>query len=543
MKLLRYLVATLVICSDQATPADEQKFAVLEGRALDAITGEPVRKAAVQLEPNRQREAGALVGITNGNGKFRFKQVPPGEYELTGRRIGYLNGSYGATSWDSGGSPLTIKAGDAFTDIQLRLFPAGAISGRVIDADGDPVPGAEVHLWYQLNILGQSKWERGSNIGTGHNGEYRIEGLGPGRYFVSANANETEEPRQEDRLVDSTGNPVMFRDVLTYYPDALTIDEASPISIKLGLEQRGSDIRIRRSKRYRVAGTIAGVAHNAASDLGIAVWREPSGLFIGNSKISASGEFAIADLLPGTYNLLLSRSQGETIGKTKVYVKDADLTGVVIASYAPAQVKVHVAIEGRERPPAVIVARLRKDLSPLVAYCQDGTGTFTEIEPGRYELDIRGEPVTYIKSIRSGDKMFVPESVDIASGEMTLDVLLSEGVVEIDGDIGTNSEREPSSPIEVALVRVGASGPVAFSRIERPDQYGHFAFRDLPPGKYRLYAARNTGWIMWNNPNFLNQIEPGGTEVEAQEKDRVHVQLNMIKKEETERAKEKAALQ
>jgi len=438
---------------------------------------------------------------------------------------------------------LTINAGDAFTDVKLRLFPAGAIGGRVVDADGDPVSGAEVHVWYQLNVLGQRQWERGSRIGAGHNGEYRIEGLSPGRYFVGASANEMEAPRREDKLVDSTGSPVISREVLTYYPDALTIDEASPIYIKLGQEQSGADIRIRRSRTYRIAGSIAGFAHNPVTDLTVTAVREPSGQFIDEGKISTSGEFAIANLTPGTYSLSLSHSQGETIGKAKIDVTNADRADIVITPYMPAQVKLRIAIEGRDRPPAVMVARLRKDLSPLVVYCQDGTGTFTDVEPGKYLLDIRGEPATYIKSIRSGEKMFVPESVDIAEGEMTLDVLLTDRVVEIDGDIKADSAGDPPSSIEVALVHVEASSPAEFTRTARPDQYGHFSFRDLPPGKYRLYAAQNVDWRMWNNPDFLHQIDPGGTEVEAHEKDRVHVQLTPIKNEETDRAREKAGPQ
>jgi protocatechuate 3,4-dioxygenase beta subunit len=542
VNLLRYMLATLVLGSGQATPSDEQKSAVVEGRAVNAITGEPVRKATIHLEPKRQKEPSAFIGRTDGNGKFRFKQVPPGEYELIAQKNGYLDASYGAASWDSGGSHLTIKAGDAFTDVKLRLFPAGAIGGCVLDAEGDPVPGAEVHVWYQLKVLGQQKWERGSKIGAGHNGEYRIEGLSPGRYFVSANANEMEGPRREDKVVDSTGNPVTSREVLTYYPDSLTPDEASPIYIKLGQEQSGADIRIRSSRTYRIAGRIAGFAHNPAPDLSVTVWREPSGLFIDEGKISASGEFGIANLTPGTYNLSLSRSQGQTIGKAKIDVTNADQADIVITPYVPAQVKLRIALEGRERPPGLMVARLRKDLSPLVVYCQDGAGTFTDVEPGKYLLDIRGETGTYIKSIRSGDKLFVPESVDITEGEMTLDALLSDGVVEIDGDIKADSAGEPLSSIEVALVHVSSS-PAEFTRTARPDQYGHFSFRDLPPGKYRLYAAENVDWRMWNNPDFLHQIEPGGTEIEAHEKDRVHVQLMPIKNEETDRAREKAGLQ
>lgn len=57
--------------------------ALLEGRVLDAQTSRPVADAEVRLE----RVAGAQ--ITDPEGVFRFGRVPPGEYEVQVRHLGF----------------------------------------------------------------------------------------------------------------------------------------------------------------------------------------------------------------------------------------------------------------------------------------------------------------------------------------------------------------------------------------------------------------------------------------------------------------------
>src|SRR6185503_10881105 len=70
--------------------------------------------------------------------------------------------------------------------IQLKLTPQSVIIGRVYDQDGDPVENAQVQVMrYTYPRSGRQL----STVGTGTTndlGEYRVAGLAPGRYYVSA---------------------------------------------------------------------------------------------------------------------------------------------------------------------------------------------------------------------------------------------------------------------------------------------------------------------------------------------------------------------
>ena len=39
------------------------------------------------------------------------------------------------------GTQIEVRAGDKKDDLKLKLTPTGAINGRVVDADGEPVEG------------------------------------------------------------------------------------------------------------------------------------------------------------------------------------------------------------------------------------------------------------------------------------------------------------------------------------------------------------------------------------------------------------------
>jgi len=65
------------------------------------------------------------------------------------------------------------------------MLQAAVITGRVVDEDGDPLPNFEVGLLRKLP--GKSREPAVTrNDRTNDLGEYRLFGLAPGRYFVSA---------------------------------------------------------------------------------------------------------------------------------------------------------------------------------------------------------------------------------------------------------------------------------------------------------------------------------------------------------------------
>ena len=60
-------------------------------------------------------------------------------------RTGFLRGNYGAR-FLANGEPIRLRAGEKRL-LRLALTPRSAISGRVLDSDGGPLPNIEVAAW------------------------------------------------------------------------------------------------------------------------------------------------------------------------------------------------------------------------------------------------------------------------------------------------------------------------------------------------------------------------------------------------------------
>ncbi|MBV9265533.1 MAG: carboxypeptidase regulatory-like domain-containing protein, partial [Acidobacteriaceae bacterium] len=254
-RLLPYICLLLpAIVAAQQAPEGDNKLGVVEGTVVHAQTKEPVRKAHVTLELSGGAQDSVLVATTDEAGHFRFAGIKAGRYDLAAEKSGFLRARYGAVKAEGSGSLLNILGGEQMHGVTLELFPAGAICGRVLDSDGDPMPDDSVVLW------NRSYWHRHVRnlriLDTNSNraGEYRFEGLSRGTYYVRAGSGEPEDALQIP--VDSSGKPTQMHDLTTFYPAALSLVDAEGVVVESGQEQCGIDIRVQRGRRLSVRGTI-----------------------------------------------------------------------------------------------------------------------------------------------------------------------------------------------------------------------------------------------------------------------------------------------
>ena len=162
----------LLLWAASALAADD-KPAGVEGTVTNALTGEPLVRAHVTLRGIAGGEARNLGALTNAEGKFSIASLPAGSYTVTTDHVGFTAViEHGRT-----GVQVELRAGDKKDDVKLKLMPTGAITGRVVDADGEPAEGITVSA------------ERGSmgmraSANTDEKGQFRIGGLAPGKYRV-----------------------------------------------------------------------------------------------------------------------------------------------------------------------------------------------------------------------------------------------------------------------------------------------------------------------------------------------------------------------
>src|SRR6185295_18775933 len=128
----------------------------------------------------------SYTATTTSGGQFSFQNLDPAQYRLSATRSGYVRMEYGARSPNRPGLPLTVNPGQKLTDVVLQIMPAGTISGRVFDRDGEPLANVTVEGLKYSYQEGQRVMNGVQTARTNDLGEYRLFWLQPGQYFVNA---------------------------------------------------------------------------------------------------------------------------------------------------------------------------------------------------------------------------------------------------------------------------------------------------------------------------------------------------------------------
>jgi hypothetical protein len=119
----------------------QQANAAIEGQVVNSVTNAPVRKASVYLY-YREKLASSLTLPVEADlsGRFEFKGLQPGSYEIDAGAPGYY-GSVAIGLPFKSAAFFTLSAGQTLTDITLRLTPGSTVSGRIADEDDEPLAG------------------------------------------------------------------------------------------------------------------------------------------------------------------------------------------------------------------------------------------------------------------------------------------------------------------------------------------------------------------------------------------------------------------
>lgn len=226
---------------------------VIAGKVLKVESGEPLRGARVSLAPQRRMfdmDEDSRELITDHTGEFSFGGLSPGLYSLSVERTGYVTQSYGerAGRAGQGGTPINLLSGQKMNDLLFRMVPGGVITGRVYDQYGDPMAKARVDA---SQSFGASRVLPVQNGETNDLGEYRLYGLAPGEYVVSATPREQAgrfgPPRKAAETAEPASNDPREVGGRTYYPGA----QNQPMLRKLKLRPAGSwEASTLRSVRY-----------------------------------------------------------------------------------------------------------------------------------------------------------------------------------------------------------------------------------------------------------------------------------------------------
>ncbi|HET9131531.1 MAG TPA: carboxypeptidase-like regulatory domain-containing protein, partial [Terriglobia bacterium] len=125
-----------------------------------------------------------ITALTDGSGRFSFRDLPPGRYTVRGELEGYfaapLNGSAPAAVTKT----FNIQEGKTNPSEDLVMVKGAVVAGRIRDPNGQPVSGMNVAVYRVTYTNGRKIWSVFNQKATDDRGEYRVYWLFPGEYYV-----------------------------------------------------------------------------------------------------------------------------------------------------------------------------------------------------------------------------------------------------------------------------------------------------------------------------------------------------------------------
>ena len=118
----------------QSAPAPK---AIIIGQVVDGSSGQPIPGAIVTLDRSTRV-------MTASDGRFVFRNLDPGNYQLSAVKSGYLPGEFGAQRPRGSSRSIVIATGQRRRDVVIRLWRHAAITGTVVDEAGEPLIGVSV---------------------------------------------------------------------------------------------------------------------------------------------------------------------------------------------------------------------------------------------------------------------------------------------------------------------------------------------------------------------------------------------------------------
>ncbi len=241
-----------------AQPSKPEELSVIEGRVVNSATGGPLAKADLTLERIDQKSGQAnwersYTANSDSSGKFLIRNILPGQYRLRASHSGFLDFEYGSRKAQANGTVLDLKQPQQIKDAELRLTPQGVITGRIVDADGEPME-ATIQLLRQRYVYGKKVMMAARIYLANDIGEYRISGLSPGKYYLYVEARKSTTPLSE----------IPEEYVPVYYPGSMDMAGAATIDVLPGSQLRAGDVVLHKERTVRVRGKV--VANVPATD-------------------------------------------------------------------------------------------------------------------------------------------------------------------------------------------------------------------------------------------------------------------------------------
>ena len=522
-----------------STQARGEKYTV-SGTVINAVSGEPVGKALVQLYGMQQRTM-----FSDGDGRFQFDGILAGRISLNAQKPGY----FGEQEVRRQGQ-LQVEVGPKSESVVLKLTPESVIAGKVTTATGIPLEHVPLSLTY-LNVReGRRHWDSKGIANSAEDGRYRFANLPPGTYYVST----TPFTPQPETLFDSEPQSKTGYSGV-YYPGVPDFNSAAPISLSAG-QQAEANFTLNEVPSYSISGTISGYAPGQYANVQLCD-QSGSPLPFSYQFSPDNGRIDFHGVPAGTYVLKASSqsaSKQPVRGETRIHVA-ANTYNVQLALSPWASITVSVRTESvaQASPGAAKFVRPVSQGPPLgvrLLPSQPGisesyptlegppgqqTLAFPNVEPGRYSVELMPQDPWYVQSAEYGQTNLLTDDLIVLADAppSVIQVVLRNDVAILSGTVSPRSgAAAPATVVAIpervpkASPKLGYYNPPADKNAEPADG---FTINSLAPGDYLVFAFDHAEGVEYANPDVLQNYISQATHVTLAPGQTSRVKLDLIR--------------
>ena len=523
-----------------SNPARSEKYSV-SGMVINAVTGEPVRKALVQLYSMQQRTT-----FSDGDGRFQFDGILAGRVSLSAQKPGFF-GDHEIR----GQGQLVIEAGPKSDSVVIKLTPEAVIEGKVTDAIGIPLEHVPLSLMF-LNVReGRRHWDSKRIANTAEDGRYRFANLSPGTYYVST----TPFTPRPETLFDfqpesKTGYPSV------YYPGVPDFSSASPISLSAG-QQAAADFTLNEVPAYNISGTISGYAPGQYANVQLCD-QSGSPLPFSYQFSPDNGRIDFHGVPAGTYVLKAfsqSSAKQPIRGETRIHVASNTYNvQLALSPWTPVRISVRTESVAQSAPGIIHYSGPPSQGGPPLGVrllpSQPGVSesyptlegppgqqilAFPNLEHGRYSVELMPQDPWYVQSAEYGQTNLLADDLTVLADEppLTIQVLLRNDVASLSGTVSPRAGAPaPATVVAIpervpkASPKLGYYNPPADKNAEPADG---FTINSLAPGDYLVFAFDHAEGVEYANPDVLQSYISQATHVTLAPGQTARVKLDLIR--------------
>jgi hypothetical protein len=522
--------------------------AVLRGMIVAADNGTPIRRAQVRVSSPDARES--RVATTDAQGRFEIRELPAGRYAMTPSKGGFVSLQFGQRRPSESGTPIELGDGQVLDKIAIALPRGSVLGGRITDEFGEPVANANVTAWRYAYAGGARRMmpAQGANARdtTDDQGHFRLFGLPPGDYYVSA-ALRSGGPEVTDPMGELSGYAA------TYYPGTTSIAEAQRVTLAVSQENTGVHFGLIATRLVRVAGQVitssGAPANNGTVMLAPASASGGRGIVMQQggaaNRIDPGGSFRLPNVAPGRYQVQ-ARTGGRDgeLARMDLTVGSDDVEGITLVTAPGAVISGTIVSDTGDpfdfRPQDVQVAG--RMAAPEAQGFGGGPGGSRVGDDWTFSLRAVTDPIVIrtsspqgwtLKSVTLNGQDITDTAMEFPPGQSVsgAQIVMTRKIAGVSGMV-TDARGNPA--LDATVVVFPANEKLwtyqsRFIRAARPDQEGRYRITPLPgPEHYLVVAVQGLEDGQAGDPDFLASVADSAAKFELSEGETKAVDVKLI---------------